>query len=122
MLQRLCIIGFASVALGIGGCGQIYRIDIQQGNMITAEMLEKLELGMSKDKVLFVMGPPMLSDFFHRERWDYFYTLRQEGKEVERKHVSLFFEQDRLARVAGDTEFNLRPAQPGEQPQEIPLL
>lgn len=76
-----------------------YKMDIRQGNYITAEMRDKLRLGMTKSQVRFVLGTPMLSDPFHAARWDYVYRLEHEGKVVEQHDLTVFFEGDSLARV-----------------------
>ena len=43
----------------------LYKIDIQQGNVINQEMLNKLEPGMDKKRVKFIMGTPVIVDPFH---------------------------------------------------------
>ena len=48
-----------------------YRIEIQQGNFVSQEMVSQLKLGMSKDQVRFVLGTPLITDSFHADRWDY---------------------------------------------------
>jgi len=67
--------------------------------MITPEMLEKLKVGMTTNQVRFVLGSPQLTDPFHPDRWDYLYSLRQDGIETERKHLILFFEGDSLSKI-----------------------
>ena len=77
----------------------VYRIDIQQGNIVDQEMLDQLEIGMEQRKVRFVLGTPLLVDPFNQDRWDYFYSLRPgSGPEVKQR-VSLYFVDDRLARI-----------------------
>jgi outer membrane protein assembly factor BamE len=76
-----------------------YKMDIRQGNYITAEMRDKLRLGMTRSQVRFVLGTPMLSDPFHAARWDYVYRLEHEGKIVEQHDLTVFFEGDNLTQV-----------------------
>ncbi len=80
----------------------IYRADIHQGNIIEQEMIDQLKPGMNKRQVHHIMGSPLLIDTFHQERWDYFYSLKQEGELQEQKRISLFFEGEKLARLEGD--------------------
>ena len=47
-----------------------YKIDIQQGNVLTQEMVAQLKPGQTKDQVRFVLGSPMVADIFHQQRWD----------------------------------------------------
>ena len=79
-----------------------FKMDIQQGNVVTSKMLLQLRPGMTKSQVKFVMGSPLIIDSFHLNRWDYFYQLRQAGKVVEQRRVILDFEKELLSRVRGD--------------------
>jgi len=76
-----------------------YKMEIRQGNHVTAEMREKLKLGMSKQQVRYVLGTPMISDVFHGNRWDYIYRLEQHGELVEKQQLTLYFEGDNLVRM-----------------------
>lgn len=80
----------------------VYRVDIQQGNVITQEMLAQLKPGMEKTKVRHIMGTPPLVDTFHSDRWDYIYTFQEGSDARQMRRVSLYFEGDRLSRVEGD--------------------
>jgi outer membrane protein assembly factor BamE len=96
------------IVISLVGCGasiptiKPYKMDIQQGNVVTSEMLLKLRPGMTKSQVQFIMGTPLLVDSFHTNRWDYFYQLRKQGKIVSQRRVILDFENDLLTRVRGD--------------------
>ena len=81
----------------------VYKVDIQQGNIINQDMINKLEPGMSKRQVRFIMGSPMISDTFHAMRWDYLYRFHKSGHAPsETKRVSLHFDNEQLARIEGD--------------------
>jgi outer membrane protein assembly factor BamE len=86
-----------------------YKMDIQQGNVVTSKMLLQLRPGMTKAQVRFVMGTPMISDSFHANRWDYLYRMEKNGKLIEQRHVILDFEDEKLKGVRGDVV----PAAPG---------
>ena len=80
-----------------------YRIEIQQGNYVTQEMLAQLSPGLTRDQVRFVLGTPLVSDIFHEERWDYvFMRQRANSREVEYRRIAVFFEEGRLKRIEGD--------------------
>jgi outer membrane protein assembly factor BamE len=79
-----------------------YKMDVQQGNVVTPKMMMQLRPGMTKSQVRFIMGTPLLVDAFHTDRWDYFYQMRKEGKIIEQRRVILEFEGDSLTRVRGD--------------------
>lgn len=79
-----------------------YKIDIQQGNVITREMVDQLRPGMTRTQVQYVMGTPLLEDTFNSNRWDYIYSQQPGGKNREQKTVTLFFENDQLRSIQGD--------------------
>lgn len=96
-------------AIGLAGCAEVpkvvheYRIDIQQGNVITQEMVSQLKPGLTYEQVRFILGSPVLTDVFHKDRWDYAYRLRKGADgSVESRRFSVFFVDGKLARVAGD--------------------
>ena len=79
----------------------VYRMDVQQGNVVEQQMLDRLEVGMERDKVRFIMGTPLLVDPFNQDRWDYLYSLHRGSGEKTGQRVSLYFVDDRLARIEG---------------------
>lgn len=89
------------IACALTAC--IYRIDIQQGNVIEQEALEQVEIGMSRSAVQFLLGTPMVADAFHEDRWDYTYYFRQgRSRNVERRWLVIYFENDRVVRIERD--------------------
>jgi len=80
----------------------VYKITVQQGNIVTEEMVDRLETGMTKSQVKFLLGTPMLTDLFHTNRWDYTYTIRRGHDEMAMKRLVLLFEDDTLVQVRGD--------------------
>ncbi len=99
------------------GVFSVYRMEIQQGNYLTQEMVSQLQSGMTRDQVRFVLGTPLLVDIFHDNRWDYVYRRGRAGsREIEERRLSVFFENDRLVRVEGDVttglEIPVAPAAP----------
>ena len=99
----------ATLALA-AGCSSVpripgvtpYRIDIQQGNFVSQEMVSQLKPGMSKEQVKMVLGTPLLTDIFHAERWDYVYWRERPGEKREQRKLIVFFEDGKLTRVDGD--------------------
>lgn len=81
----------------------IYKFDIQQGNVITQDMIDKLKPGMTKSQVRFIMGTPLIADTFSQNRWDYFYSLDPADRSGEvRERVAIFFQDDVLVGLRGD--------------------
>lgn len=91
----------AAVLLLCSAC--VYRIDIQQGNLLEESLIEQVEVGMTRSQVQFLLGTPMVSDSFHRNRWDYTYYLRHgRSRDVERRWFIVFFEADIVVRMDRD--------------------
>lgn len=88
----------------------VYRMDIQQGNVIEQEMLDKLRPGMEKDQVHFIMGTPTIVDPFHNDRWEYLYTFSKGGKRREQRHITMWFEENKLAYLDGGVVKGIRKA------------
>ncbi len=82
----------------------VYKIEIQQGNVLTQEMINQLQTGMTRRQVQFILGSPLIVDPFHADRWDYYYQYipgtEGEGKAL-REHLAVFFEDDTLVRMDG---------------------
>ena len=113
-MKKLLIIITCFAILCLSGCSisewrLVYKIDVQQGNVITQDIVNQLEPGMSRQQVQFLAGSPMVADVFHQDRWDYIYHLKPGRGKAETEHVSLFFEDDALVRISG----TLRPQDEG---------
>lgn len=81
----------------------VYRADVQQGNLITTEMLSQLEVGMTEQQVVFIMGEPLLRSQLHTSRWDYTYYLNPRYGTISTRKVTLWFDDaHRLARIEND--------------------
>ncbi|MFL2964291.1 MAG: outer membrane protein assembly factor BamE [Methylophilaceae bacterium] len=81
---------------------KIYKLDVQQGNIITAEMLIGLKPGMTRAQVKYVLGTPLIQDSFHENRWDYIYKMIKDERLIEERHVVVRFADDELVDVKGD--------------------
>lgn len=81
----------------LGGCA--HKIDIQQGNAVSLETLDKVKPGMDRDQVRFIMGTPLLTDPFHQDRWDYYYSMRKGRKPLDRYGATFYFTGNTLERI-----------------------
>ena len=91
----------AVVCLSLAAC--VYRIDIQQGNLLEEDTIDQIEVGMSRSAVEFLLGTPMVADSFHQNRWDYPYYLKLgRSRDIIRRWVIVYFEDDRVARIERD--------------------
>jgi outer membrane protein assembly factor BamE len=94
----------AIIALLLSGCLSVYKVEVQQGNVVTQEMIDKLKPGMTPSQVRFVMGTPLIVDPFHQDRWDYYYYLRRSNETSgESQRVTVVFKNDLLIAVQGNT-------------------
>ena len=98
----------ALAALACSAC--VYRIDIQQGNLLDEEVIEQVEVGMTRSQVQFLLGTPMVSDSFHRDRWDYMYYFRKgRSRRAQKRWFIVHFNEDRVARIERDVPVSDKP-------------
>lgn len=87
-------------AVLLAGCIGVYKADIQQGNVVTPDMVEKLKPGMTRSQVRFVLGTPLVTDTFHPDRWDYvFYQKRGADAPFEPNRLTVVFKGDALLQI-----------------------
>ena len=84
------------------GLPRVHKITVQQGNVITQDMIDQLKPGMTRSQVAYVMGEPVFRNSFDDNRWDYVYTVEVPGIFQDERRVSLYFENDLLAYFTGD--------------------
>ena len=88
--------------LTLGACAPIYRADVQQGNVVTTDMVNTLRLGMSKRQVRYALGSPLINDAFHKDRWDYVYSMQKGGSVRGQQRLTVIFKDDVLIAIEGD--------------------
>ena len=87
----------------LGDLPFIHRIDVQQGNVVTQDMIAQLKPQMGKKKVLFIMGTSVIADTFNAYQWDYIYSFHKGGGETEKRRITLHFNNDdRLESISGN--------------------
>jgi outer membrane protein assembly factor BamE len=88
--------------IALAGCGSlVHKLDIQQGNLVAPETFAKLKPGMTRTEVRTIAGTPLLTDIFHANRWDYYFSVEKRGQPVEQNRFSVFFENEKVARIEG---------------------
>lgn len=88
------------ILLALSGC--VRKVSIEQGNVMTPEMVSQLHTGMTMDQVREIMGTPILMNTFRDNRVDYVYTLKPGRQPKTEKYVTLIFENGHLANIAGN--------------------
>lgn len=118
--MKKILISTLFVTLFLQGCSNIpllpglkpYKIDIQQGNYVTQDMIAKLQPGMSRSQVRFALGTPLIVDPFRTDRWDYAYVLYKQGVLAEQRMVTVVFRGEVLDRIEGDVVAGPNISQP----------
>ncbi len=102
MLHRPIALIALCALIPLSGCGVLYKLDVQQGNLFDKKQVETLKPGMSKRQVQLVMGSPSIISPFDQDRWDYVSSIKRGRGKMESKDLVLYFENDSLARIEGD--------------------
>jgi outer membrane protein assembly factor BamE len=105
--MRAHVCAVAIIALMLGGCSWfpsigVYKLDVNQGNYITQDQVDKLKVGQTQQQVRIALGTPLLADPFHASRWDYLYLFERQGRVLEQRQFAVYFVDDKLARWEGD--------------------
>ena len=103
--MRMLLIALAITcitACGAVGFPGVYRIDVEQGNIVDQELADQLLPGMSKRQVRFILGTPLVEDPFNQNRWDYKYSRRNGLEVLDEAVLTVLFEDDSLKEVRGD--------------------
>jgi outer membrane protein assembly factor BamE len=107
-------------SLALSACIRPYQPNIQQGNIINNSDLREIRYGMSKQEILFILGTPMVIDPFNEQRWDYFFSNRDQRKrETAQRLITAIFDGDKLIELKGDVDLdnvqNLEPSTEDKQ-------
>jgi outer membrane protein assembly factor BamE len=91
----LCVVILASC---------VYKLDIQQGNVLERDKVAQLKVGMTKRQVRYLLGTPLIIDTFNQDRWDYFYSLKDYSPEhregiFHQERLTIFFENGQLSKM-----------------------
>mgnify|MGYP000244678663 FL=1 len=106
MLFRTSII---AIALSLSACSSwVYRIDVPQGNYLEQKSIDKIQIGMTKEQVKFILGSPVMIDAFDQDTWNYVYRFKSGRSEELNMHKNfvVIFEDDKLVSAKGDFELS----------------
>lgn len=101
LLAAIFIIAFLSACSSFKFPG-VHKIRVQQGNVITQAMIDKLKPGMSRSQVRFILGNAVVDDSLNLDRWDYIYTMQIPGFDLIQTKLKLYFVDERLSHFEGD--------------------
>ncbi len=95
------------VACALQASGCVYRLDVQQGNLLEEDDIIAVKPGMTRSQVRFLLGTPVVADSFRRDRWDYVYYFRRgRSNDPERRWVVVTFDGDKVREVLRDVPFD----------------
>lgn len=98
--MQIRVIFYLLITIFVASCGIHYKPDIQQGNVITKEMTDKLKIGMTQNQVRFVLGSPLITDPFHKQRWDYYYSYKDNNSnKTTVKRLIIHFKDGKLHEI-----------------------
>ena len=86
----------------VAGLVSPYKVEVVQGNFVSKEQKDALQVGMPRVQVRDILGSPLVASAFHTDRWEYVFTIRRQGQEPQQRKLTVFFKGDELARVEGD--------------------
>ena len=108
------VAAWALVMLALGACATadryvptwrsfgVYKIDVNQGNYLSQDMIDKLKVGMTQQQVKQLLGTPLIASPFRADRWDYVYEFTRQGQVLEHRNFTVYFADGKLARWEGD--------------------
>ena len=92
-------------ALSLSACSSwVFRYDVPQGNYLEQKSIDKLQVGMTKEQVKFILGSPVVVDAFNNDTWNYVYKLKS-GRSRDfdmKKQFIINFSNDKLISASGD--------------------
>jgi len=108
------IIASIIVTFSLSGCSFlydtfVYQIDVVQGNYIDSEKLAKVEIGMTQQQIIYVLGSPMLIDQFDSSKWYYIRYIKPGGEKIQQSQILLTFQGQRLIEISSDNTSEENP-------------
>ncbi len=105
--NRMRILILTASLLCLSACGAVgfpgvYRINVEQGNIVTQEMVDQLKPGMNRRQVRYILGTPLVEDSFNQDRWDYTYVVRNGKDIINENRLTVYFEGDTLSHFTGN--------------------
>lgn len=104
-MKKLVLILCPIVLAACSGIPGYYRTPIAQGNIIPPNKAKKLEFGMTRQQVKYLLGTPLVNPAFESDRLTYVYYYRNPRAHVHQSKLVLYFSDNALTRVAGSKEF-----------------
>lgn len=76
-----------------------YQPVIEQGNVLDKKIIAQLVVGMDKNRVVELLGYPVLDNLFNQDTWIYINHKQQRGQGGVNNKLVLQFKQNKLVRI-----------------------
>ncbi len=98
------LLAMLAISASLTGCSyfHVHKMDIEQGNIITPDMVNRVHTGMTKSEVQDILGEPILANVFDPNRLDYVYTYRPGNSQPTEKYITFIFSHDRVSDIKGN--------------------
>ena len=99
--MRLIPISVVILTLTLTSCSmaKVYKEEIVQGNRLIQDQIERIEVGMTRDQIKFLLGSPVTVSTFNPNRWIYLERIVFNGEIRQNKYLILIFERDRVSEI-----------------------
>ena len=91
-----------AISVLVTSCGVIYKVPVNQGNLLEQDMVDSLKPGMTKRQVELIMGTPSVVSPFDADTWSYTSSFKRRNHKADVKTLTLTFEENLLAKIEGD--------------------
>ena len=105
MINKFKLISVLVFIITITGC--VYRPDLQQGNLLNIENIDRVQIDMTKSQIKYLLGGPVIAIPYEQNRWDYIYYYKtrmgpESDENTQKYWLVIFFENDRVVRIEKD--------------------
>ena len=77
----------------------LYKPTIMQGSVLDMSEVNKLQLGMSKDNVISIIGTPTIVDSFNKNQWNYIHQTSMGQEQLLNYRLILTFVDNLLTEI-----------------------
>ena len=109
MQFRILTILLSFIFISACSIPKVYKLTVQQGNIVTQDMIDELKVGMTQRQVAYVMGTPLIRSPYQQDRWDYLYTLERRDKVVKKYQITVFFSDELYTHYEGEVPQEEKP-------------
>ena len=93
---------FLTLTLGACAFPGVYKINVQQGNIITQDMLSQLQTGMTKRQIHFVLGTPIARNVFSDKYESYIYSYQPADGELQQQVINVYYQNGVFTHYEGE--------------------